>query len=851
MTRALVLAIVVCGCSSLSDIDPDVCGNGILEPGEDCDASDPRCVACGIRCDLGIGAMGDAQCADYPGAQGFVCGADELCHAPAGKFREPTELSTSIETFRATDIDQDGYGDVVVQSATAIRVLFGNPDGHPTTSQQVLTPIARGAAAYVDLDLDPAGKLDVLLPASDGLVAYTSPYGVLSPFPFPSIVSTSSEGTPYFSNQIADGVIGIVGRPANTNPGSPVFYLVRDVTNTSAGGFEAMAPVCGATDENFDPHAISIFDLRPSYQLFATTFREGTTSKVCILAIEKVGTTYSVTPLPVNLGPGRSAASRPVLAPIGASACPSLVIREAAGDVIALAGTGTTTCSYSGAPAVRTLATTLGDPVGWAPLAPPDPGTNATVALAMQSGVYAVPAAGPLTKLLYLADRPLASIQAADLDDDGDVDIVASSAKGGELVEDIDLLSRFAMGFTRYRFDTEGPVDLLTIGDYDGNGVDDVSYVQTRVIGGVDRYELQVAYSTADQLAPGVTAGTFGKIISLIPAEIPDSNDPFNIVSDLVVLYEDGPQTAISLLHGSPQRTMLGFFDPRGAPLPTIFRGAAAGQFNDAAGPGGLDMIAVEDGDAGVPRVWRSNGPTGTEVTAPVANTVPLLGDCTNSSPLTNLCIDSALFVAWPISETRDRVIGLGVDRAGDPRIITFDPHADTTAFPSTMWPDVTDKKGRIRAAEVVRVAGTPLLLITLSVALEAHVLACTVGADGMPDTCTDLAAQVGADAVCTHATPARIAPVTRFMDAPPTTTELLAICHERGNASATTIFKLDAALVPTPLLRGVSAARELRAGDIDGNGIDDILTVDRETAVPTLRIYRQCTAREATTCGR
>jgi hypothetical protein len=87
-------------------------------------------------------------------------------------------------------------------------------------------------------------------------------------------------------------------------------------------------------------------------------------------------------------------------------------------------------------------------------------------------------------------------------------------------------------------------------------------------------------------------------------------------------------------------------------------------------------------------------------------------------------------------------------------------------------------------------------------------------------------------------------------MDMPPTASDLVAICRERGNPAAN-VYQLDEQLRPTVLLRGISTARELRVGDIDGNGIDDLLTVDRETAVPTLRIYRQCTAREATTCGR
>lgn len=849
MKRLLLLSVVLAACSDLSDVDQNVCGNGILEVGEDCDASDPRCVACGIRCDMGAGDAGDAQCAEYPGATGFVCGADDLCHAPSGKFRDATELSTSITTLRSTDVDQDGYGDVVVQSATAIRVLFGNPDGHPTTSQQVLTPIARGPAFYADLDRDAAGKLDVLLPAADGIVAYTSPYGVMSPYPFPSIVSSTDEGVPYFSNPIAPGVIGIVGTPAGASAGSPVMYLVRDVADPQQEGFVAMGPVCGATGDTFDPRSVSIFDLRQDYQLFATTYRQGVTQKVCVLAIEKVGTAYSVTELPVNLGAGRAIGSRPVLAPIGAGTCPSLVVRDqSSGDVIALAGAGTTTCSYGGAPSVRVMSSNLGDPVGWAPLVPADP-SGATIALAMQTGVFAVPAAGPLTKLLYLADRPLAQVRAADFDGDNDIDIVASSAMAGNLVEDVDVLSRFAMGFTRFRLDTDGPVDQLTVGDYDGNGLRDVAFVQTRLIGGADRYELLISYATADQLLPGVTAATFGKVLSLMPADIPDSNDPFNVVTDLVALYQDGDQAAISLLHGSPQRTMLGFFDPRVAQLPTIFRGVSAGNFNDAAGPPGLDMIAVEDGDAGVPRIWVSNGPTGSEVSAGTANTVALLGDCNKGTPATSLCIDDATFIAWPASDTRDVVIALGADRNGDPRIITFDPHATTAVLPSMAWPSLGDSKTRIRGAEVVHLATGPLLLVGTSVGVEPHTLACKVGATGLPsEPCKDLATIVGGDAVCTHATAMRIAPVTRFADAPRTDDDLLAICHARG-AAASTVYRIaDGAA--TEILRGVGG-REIRAGDLDGNGIADLLAVDRETAVPTLRIYRQCTAREASTCGR
>lgn len=861
MRAVLLLATLLGACSSLSDVDSNTCGNGILEAGEDCDASDPRCVACGIRCDMGVGDDGDAQCAAYPGAEGFVCGADDFCHAPSGRFRPATELSTSVETYRGTDINRDGYGDIIVQSATGIRVLFGNADGHPTTSQQVVTPIARGAAHYADLDLDSAGKLDILLPAADGIVAYTSPFDVLSPFPFPSIVSTASEGRPYYSHAISDGIIGFVGTAPGAGTGSPVSLFIRDVSDGGSQGFVAAAPLCGATDQSFEPHDVSVFDVRLDYQLFAATFRQGATMKLCLLAIEKVGANWTVTDLPVNLGAGRTPASRAVLAPIGPGACPSLVLREQVGaqngDVIAVAGTGTTTCSYSGVPSVRPLSSNFGDPVGWAPLVPADPSTNATVALALTVGVFAVPATGPLTKMLYVADRPLSSIQSTDLDKDGDIDIIASSATLGEIVEDIDLLSRFSMGFVRYRFDTDGPVDLLTIGDYDGNGIPDVAYVQTRVISGVTRYDLLIAYATGDQLLPGVNVGTYGNIISLLVGDIPDSNDPFGVVNDLVVLFQDADQTAITLLHGSPQRTMLGFFDPSTSQPPAIFRGIVSGHFNDAPGPVGLDMIAIDEGDLGAPNIWRSNGPTGGEVEALTPHTVSLLGDCTKASPATSLCVGSAFYVAWPMAAGRDRVIGLGQNRAGEARVITFDPHATTVMLPAQAWPSLQELpvRARIRAAEVVTLAGTPRLLLAFSHLFVNHLLLCTLDREtGIPTGCVDLGGQIssqlGIEMACTHATTARIRPVTRFMKTPPIAEDLVAVCHEKANPGATNIYQFRDDLQAIELLHGVSSAREVRVGDVDGNGIADFLTVDRETAVPTLRIYRQCTAREVATCG-
>jgi hypothetical protein len=106
-----------------------------------------------------------------------------------------------------------------------------------------------------------------------------------------------------------------------------------------------------------------------------------------------------------------------------------------------------------------------------------------------------------------------------------------------------------------------------------------------------------------------------------------------------------------------------------------------------------------------------------------------------------------------------------------------------------------------------------------------------------LPTSCRDVGAELGT--TCTSATTARIRPVTRFGDTFERTRDLVVLCNG-------TLYRLETAA--TELLR-IDRATEVRVGDIDGNGVDDLVTVDRESAVPTVRIYRQCTSREVT-CG-
>src|SRR5262249_53116405 len=134
--RACVVLALLSACSSLDPIEPGVCGNGIVEDGEDCDSSDPSCDACGLLCDDTGGCAID----------GCPSGADAFCHAPGGAFRPATVAPRASASYRITDVDHDGIGDVVSQSQTSIDVLFGSFDADLATTESILTPIARGPA---------------------------------------------------------------------------------------------------------------------------------------------------------------------------------------------------------------------------------------------------------------------------------------------------------------------------------------------------------------------------------------------------------------------------------------------------------------------------------------------------------------------------------------------------------------------------------------------------------------------------------------------------------------------------------------------------------------------------------
>ena len=157
------------------------CGNGVVEPGEDCD-SGANCRACSIECAASRRVPGRLR----------VRRRSAVSRAGWPVPGDATAISFEELGFGITDTNQDGYGDVVALGGTSLTAYYGDRTRRSRTSSNLITPELFSAPAVTHLDSDPT--LDLVLPTADGLLAYTSPFAVPSPYSFPIEVVGRSGG---------------------------------------------------------------------------------------------------------------------------------------------------------------------------------------------------------------------------------------------------------------------------------------------------------------------------------------------------------------------------------------------------------------------------------------------------------------------------------------------------------------------------------------------------------------------------------------------------------------------------------------------------------------------------------
>lgn len=137
----LLLAAAATGCLELPPIQEHVCGNGVVEPdnGEDCDTPDQ--VSCGQvgssgECRLLCAVDGSVAC-----PEGWRCGVDQLCRKPSDPFAWESPIFVpegSATALKAADFDGDGIDDVLALVPPAVSVHYFEADGTSLTSDAVI-----------------------------------------------------------------------------------------------------------------------------------------------------------------------------------------------------------------------------------------------------------------------------------------------------------------------------------------------------------------------------------------------------------------------------------------------------------------------------------------------------------------------------------------------------------------------------------------------------------------------------------------------------------------------------------------------------------------------------------------
>lgn len=879
MKLVMLAGLLLVGCTDFAAIDRGVCGNGLLETGEDCDSSDARCVRCAVTCS----AQTDCPTTDYE------CGVDGLCHAPGGGLSQPRSAGTfQASDIYVSDIDHDGLGDAVGLSRTSIVVRHGEATGLLNTLDSLITPTQTGPAAIGDLDAD--GSLDLTLTTADGLVSYAAPFGELAPIAVNGSLTDKSTGDAldfraFF--HIAPLVLaGFLVDPSNDN----LFIVAIDGSKNASGVPVFVAP-CSARlgaikaaafdKDSLDVYNVSKEDADQLDTLVSFATGTGASRRACILAIHRNApaifqafpavTVTDVTP--TGFGPP---AKKAIFADLDVDAdpCPGIVKTDAGpnglvyydGSQPSASSACTLTTSSTSLPALGAPATAA--IVGRGPVVPSVP-LVASDALVTSEGVYpflpnGVPILSPVAQfsVVYRTTRTISHVGHGDFDGDGNIDAVLAAS--GE--QDLDVLFRVPddAGFNLVRVDTTSEVTTLTVGDFDGNRISDIAYTEDLA----DHQRLLVAFGTPDRPLSPVSVGVFTSVLDVCRIGIPDSVDYLGLADDLLVLQPAAIGTTaerVAILHGSPQRTLLSYFDPRPENVrdDSRFRGAVIGHFVDGPEANELrDLVAVApptldastQSGKDIVRAYRvPNTVDGLDATATPGVEINGIVDC-SLDKTGKLCLDRARYVAFPTAPNHDVVIG--VDRSN--AAVVVDPWAvPVTVSPLDKLTALAPAKTTAQSLYASDFDGDGALELVAAFAPTTSdstggVVVCTMSGT-TASACQDVVPAIIAEAAkggpavtaCFDAAPARISYRDPTSDAD-ASTDLAVACRGDG----TSIFRVrhgDPLVVERLVSTGADISA-LRAGDVTGDQVDDLLLLEG-TSVTSLLVYPQCTSREAASC--
>jgi hypothetical protein len=191
----LIVVAALLDCTDFPTITADTCGNGVVDPGEDCDTfpksgtttcgAPGTAGACRYECVAGSPTMAPTCPA------GWGCASTNVCREPSGQFGASSRpIAAGAWRVDTGDFNDDHLADVLTREEpdgnglSRVRVHFFDSSGALTSTNIVPTTIASPRIA----DFDDDQHSDLLFANSNGVgIMLADDDGTLEPVPYPTL----------------------------------------------------------------------------------------------------------------------------------------------------------------------------------------------------------------------------------------------------------------------------------------------------------------------------------------------------------------------------------------------------------------------------------------------------------------------------------------------------------------------------------------------------------------------------------------------------------------------------------------------------------------------------------------